>query len=520
MKYIELFAGCGGLSLGLQAVGFQNIMVNEISPMAGETYAYNFYNEDLTQPDFLEKTDPHTVWLSSKYSVNDMKLRLREDPREYPNLKSTSAFSDIDGLNSVRHKLIIGSIKELNQVLKSSPKMLESINDADVVSGGPPCQSFSMAGLRELSNDRNTLPWEFMQFVKLTNPKIAVLENVSGILRAFKSEGKPYYAWFEIAKGFASLGYVPLCLHVNAKLTGIAQNRNRFILLAVRFDILTQQLASFNDVELSIIEPNIYFFNKIKKSESVEFDDINIVDLTKNPDISLLNTFLAPFFENKENNFTIKDVIDDLKDSDQSYGIKNTYLKFIEELLNITCVTEKGNLQNHELRVNSLPVKRRFRIYQVLSKLEPRNRKEVFDLLKSKSDSLSETTINSLLDFDFLQLDGSFRKLSDKNELIEFLNQHLTKKHSQKALVATMPAPSALSIPDDVCHYDANELRTLTVREMARIQSFPDNFVFRSKVTTGGKMRKFEVPQYTQVGNAVPPILGVAIGKVIKNILS
>ncbi|EMI8339596.1 hypothetical protein BBX45_13630 [Proteus mirabilis] len=54
---------------------------------------------------------------------------------------------------------------------------------------------------------------------------------------------------------------------------------------------------------------------------------------------------------------------------------------------------------------------------------------------------------------------------------------------------------------------------------MARIQSFPDNFVFRSKVTTGGQMRKFEVPQYTQVGNAVPPLLGLAIGKVVTELL-
>ena len=55
---------------------------------------------------------------------------------------------------------------------------------------------------------------------------------------------------------------------------------------------------------------------------------------------------------------------------------------------------------------------------------------------------------------------------------------------------------------------------------MARIQSFPDWFEFRSKVTTGGKMRKFQVPQYTQVGNAVPPLLGKALGKVCKEILS
>lgn len=54
---------------------------------------------------------------------------------------------------------------------------------------------------------------------------------------------------------------------------------------------------------------------------------------------------------------------------------------------------------------------------------------------------------------------------------------------------------------------------------MARIQSFPDDFVFKSKITTGGKNRRFEVPQYTQVGNAIPPILGSALGRVIKNIL-
>ena len=54
---------------------------------------------------------------------------------------------------------------------------------------------------------------------------------------------------------------------------------------------------------------------------------------------------------------------------------------------------------------------------------------------------------------------------------------------------------------------------------MARFQSFPDIFEFRSKTTTGGMMRRFEVPQYTQVGNAVPPLLGRALGLVVRNIL-
>ena len=114
---------------------------------------------------------------------------------------------------------------------------------------------------------------------------------------------------------------------------------------------------------------------------------------------------------------------------------------------------------------------------------------------------------------------GELHSFPNKVEFEIYLTKHATKKQTQKALNADSPAPAALSIPDDTCHYDKHELRVLTVREMARIQSFPDNFVFKSKITTGGKMRKFEVPQYTQVGNAVPPLLGSALGVCIKNIL-
>jgi len=52
----------------------------------------------------------------------------------------------------------------------------------------------------------------------------------------------------------------------------------------------------------------------------------------------------------------------------------------------------------------------------------------------------------------------------------------------------------------------------LTVREYARIQSFPDWFQFREKYTTGGKLRIHEVPRYTQLGNAIPPLFGEQAG--------
>lgn len=67
-----------------------------------------------------------------------------------------------------------------------------------------------------------------------------------------------------------------------------------------------------------------------------------------------------------------------------------------------------------------------------------------------------------------------------------------------------------LSLPDDFVHH--RDPRTLTVREMARLQSFPDAFCFYAKETTGGHNRKSEVPQYTQVGNAVPPLMAYRIG--------
>lgn len=78
-------------------------------------------------------------------------------------------------------------------------------------------------------------------------------------------------------------------------------------------------------------------------------------------------------------------------------------------------------------------------------------------------------------------------------------------------------SPTVVTMPDDFIHYSQN--RALTVREMARLQSFDDSFVFQGKRQTGGDKRKNEIPQYTLVGNAVPPLMSRAIGnEILKNI--
>lgn len=74
-------------------------------------------------------------------------------------------------------------------------------------------------------------------------------------------------------------------------------------------------------------------------------------------------------------------------------------------------------------------------------------------------------------------------------------------------------SPTVVTMPDDFIHYAAH--RAMTVREMARLQSFDDSFVFQGKRQTGGTKRKFEIPQYTLVGNAVPPLMARAIANTI-----
>jgi len=86
-------------------------------------------------------------------------------------------------------------------------------------------------------------------------------------------------------------------------------------------------------------------------------------------------------------------------------------------------------------------------------------------------------------------------------------------KRALRVLDPENASPTITSMPDDLLHY--SEPRTLTVRENARLQSFPDWFEFQGKYTSGGDRRRKEVPRFTQVANAVPPLIAEAIGSVL-----
>lgn len=95
-------------------------------------------------------------------------------------------------------------------------------------------------------------------------------------------------------------------------------------------------------------------------------------------------------------------------------------------------------------------------------------------------------------------------------EIKEYFN---LKKNNTKLLEENKAAPTLTTLPDDYIHY--REPRILTVREYARIQSFPDWYEFKWKYTTWGKLRTRETPRYTQIGNAIPPLFAECVANVL-----
>ncbi len=139
------------------------------------------------------------------------------------------------------------------------------------------------------------------------------------------------------------------------------------------------------------------------------------------------------------------------------------------------------------------------------------NGEKVYDVLHNhKTSKQNEDVIKRL---DIILNEGSYREAQLK------LNKCglSSNKRNYNVLKPEGQSPTVMTIPDDYIHY--NSPRALTVREMARLQSFDDSFVFQGKRSTGGNNRKTDVPQYTLVGNAIPPLLARAVAtEILKNI--
>jgi DNA (cytosine-5)-methyltransferase 1 len=139
------------------------------------------------------------------------------------------------------------------------------------------------------------------------------------------------------------------------------------------------------------------------------------------------------------------------------------------------------------------------------------NGEKYFDILNNhKSSNQNDTVVERL---GVILKKGNYKKAQPELEKLGLS----TNKRNYNVLKPNEQSSTIMTIADDYIHY--NSPRALTVREMARLQSFDDSFVFQGKRSTGGNNRKTEVPQYTLVGNAVPPLLARAVAsEILKHI--
>ena len=201
---VDLFAGCGGLSLGLELAGFQPVFVNELNSDALGSYLLN--RDDIA---------PHLR--NPAFHCNDVK-------------------------DLVAKK---GRVTKLIGDLAKIQKLSVADGELDLLVGGPPCQGFSGIGhRRSYSVDKEQLPSNFLYqdmawLVSRLQPKIFLFENVRGLLNAkWTKEGKAGEIWEDVQEAFHGLkGYRVKAQLVYAKDYGVAQNRPRVLMVGVRKDV-------------------------------------------------------------------------------------------------------------------------------------------------------------------------------------------------------------------------------------------------------------------------------------------
>ena len=396
---IDLFAGCGGLSLGLYQAGWYGLFAIEKNTFAFETLKFNLIDnkKHFDWPDWLPKTN-----------------------------------------------------HDINEVLMNYSEKLEALQGkVDLIAGGPPCQGFSMAGKRVKDDVRNQLVFSYIKFIKLVQPKMILFENVKGFTYAFnkrKKEGVEPYSQIVI-RALEGLGYAVKPHIIDFSEYGVPQRRKRFILVGVK-----DRLCSPDKFEQLLKDNKKKFLEKKGLSSAT----------------------------------TLQEAISDLL---RSYG----ELPTPDRKGFNSGKYGNGKLTNYE-------------------KLMRGDYPETHDV--PNSHSFAKHTADKSRCFQRLLADYPQRGKRIDGAAREGWG---IRQRGITVLDPNAVSPTITGQPDDYLHY--SEPRIMTVRECARIQSFPDWYEIKAKYTTGGQMRKKEVPRCSQVGNAIPPLFAEQAGYVLKQML-
>lgn len=405
--FIELFSGAGGLSLGLHSAGWTSKFAIEKDPMAWDTYAANFLDQDSPFAGRVEWLD----WVPAQPTDIEVFLKTPEFREK---------------LRSLR-------------------------NQVDLIAGGPPCQGFSVGGARRGVDDpRNGLPMRFVELVDLVRPKLVMLENVEGFDKPFLHQGFKVSEADVVKQKFSEIGYLTVKKLVRAVECGVPQTRRRIVLFGVDESVASglteEQLSMAFDFLFSKHAANL--FKDWLPHEGDEVSAGSAID-----DLSGSSTMPTP-------------------DSPKFQSVK--YLPANSDFQRLMrAFSDSDTPDSHRL---------------------PKHTDRVLHLIRTAQRTQKPGRLPSA----FLRESGTKSRkkfLVDKNRPISTLTSH----------------------PDEFFHH--TQERILTLRETARLQSFPDAFVFRGRYTLNGDRRGLDVSRCVQVGNAIPPLMGAVLGQVANSLL-
>lgn len=351
----------------------------------------------------------------------------------------------------------------------------------DLVAGGPPCQGFSTYGKREKSDPRNQLYNNFFEFVKEFSPKTFVMENVSGILSM--DDGAVVA---DILAKATALGYCTSVTLAKAELFGVPQRRRRVFIMGSRLG-----------QKISFIPSTHQENTRISDTKSLGLFDTHMVKPVVSvraaiSDLSGISVFLP-----------------------KNALASSPYVGAAESEYQERMRCSSSEISNHSAK-QMLGI-RRLR----LALLKPGDYGRKL-LERIEGSGLSYADIDAIINAGGMSVSDGCRKedIEKENRLRELLHQG---HHSMAEIWACVDAggfankyrrlswdePSHTLVAHmarDCSDFVHPELaRFISVREAARLQSFPDIFRF-----VGSQFQQFK-----QIGNAVPPLLGQAVGSSI-----
>lgn len=456
-RLLDLFAGCGGLSLGFQAAGYALQAAIELDPDAARSHGLNFHGGD------------------PKHS------RARDIITTHPE----DLAADLD---------------------------LGSVADAvDVIVGGPPCQAFARVGrpkLREIDahpqafrhDPRARLYQEYLRYVDAFQPLAVLVENVPDVL----NHGGQNVAE-EICEVLEDKGYICGYTLLNAAFFGVPQMRERMFLVAYRREIANS--VSFPEPTNWLVLPPGYEGSRAVAlkvlnghiEEAHDYHEPTLASPELPPAVTAEQALgdLPPIFARKELAAGLlrrgARRFDKIIPYDRRCKV-SAYASLMRSWPGFEA--PEGGLRDHVIRY--LP-----RDYELFARLNPGDQyPQAWQLaMNMLSEKIAEMQRKGEV---VREGTAEYERLRDAivppYDATKFPNKwrKMWRDQPARTLMAHLGKDSYSHI-----HYDSEQARTISVREAARLQSFPDGFVFCGTMN----------PAFRQIGNAVPPLVAKALAE-------